>query len=474
MNLDDLINKITMDIKNDSSPVDQSFKKKFNNILIPIPINIKQDLLIAILKKLVTDFSPVVILPKSMKGKPGLSLIIEIIGENSTYFEDETMPIRPIIEQTKLVLIPEITLEIASKINLLMADSNISKIILEALLRKIPVNAGFSVLENASGSDLSFTLKNKINELKNSLTNMGITFQSFNEMFQPFGINTQSYDTSLEGVSQDQVENIICTEEDCTGCGLCLEKNIEAVKNIINTGADRIGSKVGVKIDIPQEVAKYIDHTMLKPQVTEDEIKQLCWEAKKYNFAAVCVNPAFVEFCSNYLKDTPVKVATVIGFPLGATTPHVKAFEAREAISKGADEIDMVINIGALKSKNYSLVEDDIHEVVKASQGRTVKVILETGLLSDEEKVAGCLLSKAAGADFVKTSTGFGPGGATVEDIFLMRTIVGLEMGVKASGGVRDFETAQQMIEAGASRIGASAGIKIIKGDKDTSKSSDY
>ncbi|MCK4665300.1 hypothetical protein KAU33_01030, partial [Candidatus Dependentiae bacterium] len=282
MNLDDMIKKITTDIKNDSSPIDQSLKKKFNNILIPIPVIIKQEILVTILKKLAKDFSPIVILPKSMKGNPGVSLIIEIIGENSTYFEDDTMPIRPIIEQTKLVLIPELTLEVASKINLLMADSNISKIILEALLRKIPVNAGFSVLESVSGSELPFTLKNKINELKNSLTNMGITFQSFSEMFQPFGINTQDYNVLLEGISQGQMENIICTEGDGISSGLCLGKDMEAVKNIINSGVDRIGSTVGIKIDIPEEVAKYIDHTMLKPQVTEDEIKQLCWEAKKY------------------------------------------------------------------------------------------------------------------------------------------------------------------------------------------------
>ncbi|HDS08600.1 MAG TPA: deoxyribose-phosphate aldolase [Firmicutes bacterium] len=270
---------------------------------------------------------------------------------------------------------------------------------------------------------------------------------------------------------------ITCDSPECSGCGLCLDKNIDAVKNIIENGADRIGSKPGITSDVPEDVAKYIDHTLLKPQVTDEEIRVLCDEARRYKFASVCVNPAHVEACSRLLKGSPVKVCTVIGFPLGATTSQVKAFETREAITKGAEEIDMVINIGALKSKKYSLVEEDIREVVKAAQGRLVKVILETGLLNQEEKVAGCLLSKAAGADFVKTSTGFGPGGATAEDIFLMRTVVGKEMGVKASGGVKDYKTAKEMIDAGATRIGASAGVKIIKGDSDSSgkeKPADY
>jgi deoxyribose-phosphate aldolase len=213
-----------------------------------------------------------------------------------------------------------------------------------------------------------------------------------------------------------------------------------------------------------------IDHTMLKPDATADQIAQLCYEARKYEFASVCVNPTHVKLCAELLQGTQVKVCTVIGFPLGASSPDVKAFEAQTAINDGATEIDMVLNIGALKAGDLTLVARDIHEVVKAGHaaGAIVKVIIETSLLTNEEKVTACLLSKEAGADFVKTSTGFSGGGATVEDVSLMKRVVGPGMGVKASGGVRDFEDAQSMVEAGATRLGASAGVKIIQGQQAT------
>lgn len=214
-----------------------------------------------------------------------------------------------------------------------------------------------------------------------------------------------------------------------------------------------------------RELARMIDHTLLKADATEEMIDTLCKEAAEYNFASVCVNPTWVKRSYSHLKDTEVKVCTVIGFPLGATTKEVKAFETTKTIEDGATEVDMVINIGALKSKQFDLVEEDIRAVVEAAKGKAlVKVILETGLLTQEEKVIGCELSKKAGADFVKTSTGFGNGGATYDDIKLMRETVGPEMGVKASGGVRDFEGSMQMIEAGATRIGASSGIAIVNG----------
>ncbi|MBC7084277.1 MAG: deoxyribose-phosphate aldolase [Firmicutes bacterium] len=213
------------------------------------------------------------------------------------------------------------------------------------------------------------------------------------------------------------------------------------------------------------DVAAMIDHTLLKPDATRDQIVKLCEEAKQYGFASVCVNPANVSLAASLLKGTPVKVCTVIGFPLGATTPTAKAIETRDAIANGATEVDMVINVGALKSGDYDLVKRDIEAVVEAARGKAiVKVILETALLTDEEKVKACLLAKMAGADFVKTSTGFGPGGATVEDVRLMRKVVGTDMGVKASGGIRNLESARKMIEAGASRIGASASVAIVKG----------
>lgn len=218
------------------------------------------------------------------------------------------------------------------------------------------------------------------------------------------------------------------------------------------------------------ELAKFIDHTSLKPDVKEEEILSLCKEAKENNFAAVCVNPTWVEKAVAELQGTDVKVATVVGFPLGANTPETKAFEAQDAVNRGAHEIDMVINIGQLKSGNNDHVERDIKAVVEAVNGKAiVKVIIETSLLNDSEKESACKLSVSAGAHFVKTSTGFSGGGATVEDVKLMREAVGPNIGVKASGGIRDRETAVAVVEAGATRIGASSGVAIVKGEKGTS-----
>ena len=215
-----------------------------------------------------------------------------------------------------------------------------------------------------------------------------------------------------------------------------------------------------------KELARFIDHTLLKPEATPSQIKKLCEEAKKYSFASVCVNPTNVALAAKLLDGSVVKVCTVIGFPLGANTSFVKAAETRDAVANGATEIDMVINVGALKAKNYDQVESDIRAVVEAAGGNLVKVIIETCLLTDDEKVKACELSKKAGADFVKTSTGFNKSGATPEDIALMRKTVGAKMGVKASGGVRDTEAALAMIKNGATRIGASASIAIIEGLK--------
>lgn len=240
---------------------------------------------------------------------------------------------------------------------------------------------------------------------------------------------------------------------------------IETSRELIRRGAERIVCTGGEKFQC-EDLARYIDHTLLKPNATEKDIEQLCAEAIQYHFASVCVNSAYVELCSRLLAGSGVKVCAVVGFPLGAMSTDAKAFETRYAVAHGADEIDMVINVGQLQSGNYAYVYDDIRAVVKAAAGHIVKVILETGLLNDDQKIAGCVLAKAAGADFVKTSTGFGPGGATPEDVALMRRIVGDDMGVKASGGIRDCSTAQKMIESGASRIGASASVSIVKGAK--------
>lgn len=217
---------------------------------------------------------------------------------------------------------------------------------------------------------------------------------------------------------------------------------------------------------IPESFAGYFDHTQLKPAATDEQIHDLCADARENGFASVCVNPCHVERCAAALRGPAVKVCTVIGFPLGSTTTAAKAFETRDAIANGADEVDMVINIGKLKSGDFRYVAEDIRTVVEAAGGRLVKVILETSMLTDEEKTAACVIAKAAGAHFVKTSTGFGGGGATTEDIALMRKVVGPDMGVKASGGIRDTETARKMIEAGANRIGASASVEIVAGEK--------
>jgi deoxyribose-phosphate aldolase len=266
----------------------------------------------------------------------------------------------------------------------------------------------------------------------------------------------------LAGAGSTPSVGTLC--DPCTACGLCVEKRAEDVESIIASGASRISAASGLGT-AGERVASMIDHTLLKPNATRQEIEKLCEEARRYRFASVCINPCNVPLCAQMLRMTNVKVCTVVGFPLGANRSEVKAFETERAIIDGAQEIDMVINVGALKSKDLDLVERDIRAVVEACRSIVVsKVIIEAALLTDEEKVEACRLAKAAGADFVKTSTGFGPGGATAHDVALMRATVGSEMGVKAAGGIRDAATAREMIEAGASRIGASASVKIVGG----------
>jgi deoxyribose-phosphate aldolase len=264
-----------------------------------------------------------------------------------------------------------------------------------------------------------------------------------------------------------------CKDGNCSD-GLCVIHNKEGVKNIVHNGASRVTAGMGIEAagGIETDLAKYIDHTLLKPEATKDEITLLCNEAKKYTFASVCIHPSYVPLCAKILRDSAVKVCTVIGFPLGATSTATKAFEAEHAVREGAKEVDMVINVGMLKSADYDYVENDIFAVVTTARryGALTKVIIETALLTDEEKVKACLLAKSAGADFVKTSTGFAKGGATVGDIALMRKVVGSAMGVKASGGVRTREEALAMVASGADRIGASASVKIVGGNGDAKK----
>ncbi len=269
------------------------------------------------------------------------------------------------------------------------------------------------------------------------------------------------------------------TQKNATGAN-CVVEVADGIKvktcfdnagHVVSAGAERLTSTVGV-IPPDKSLAGMIDHTLLKPDATADQIAQLCFEARKHHFASVCVNPTNVPLCADLLKGTDVKVCTVIGFPLGATSTEVKAFETQNAIENGATEIDMVINIGALKAGDNDLVARDIRGVVSVAHnaGALVKVIIETALLTDEEKVIACLLSKEAGADFVKTSTGFSSGGATVHDVALMRRTVGPNLGVKAAGGIHSHEEAEQLVAAGATRLGASAGVKIIQGGSSTPK----
>jgi deoxyribose-phosphate aldolase len=248
----------------------------------------------------------------------------------------------------------------------------------------------------------------------------------------------------------------------------------DSLKRLVHAGASRFGVRADAPsgfsaCDLAPPLARMIDHTALKPETTMSDVRTLSDEARRYCFASVCINPCYVALCAELLKGTPVAVCTVIGFPLGANRPEIKAREAELSIRDGATEVDMVLNVGMLKSAEYEYVEADIKAVVDAARKRSrivTKVILETALLSDEEKVIACVLAQNAGADFVKTSTGFSKGGATAADIALMRRAVGKDMGVKASGGIRSTEDAETMIAHGATRIGASASVAILKGLK--------
>jgi deoxyribose-phosphate aldolase len=262
----------------------------------------------------------------------------------------------------------------------------------------------------------------------------------------------------------------LCCENGVCSDNLCVVHNQTGVRSILQGGADRITAGIGLKAgNFDLSLARMIDHTLLKPEATKQQVEELCAEAKQYSFASVCINPSFVKLCAQLLRGTSVKVCTVIGFPLGSTSTEAKTFEADQALRDGARELDMVLNVGMLKSGENHYVENDIRSVAQAvhRSGALLKVIIETGLLTDEEKIRACVLAKRAGADFVKTSTGFSKGGATAGDIRLMRKVVGSGLGVKASGGVRTQEQALELIESGADRIGASASVKIVMGEKE-------
>ncbi len=258
--------------------------------------------------------------------------------------------------------------------------------------------------------------------------------------------------TDLERIVQEELQT----------SGRWVNDHPEYGEYLVECGADRLSCTIGLIRRVKEDLARMIDHTLLKPEATTPQIMKLIEEARENHFASVCVNPYWVTLCAGELRGSGVDVCTVVGFPLGATTRDTKAAEAREAISNGATEIDMVLNIGALKDGNHNYVRQDINGVVKAAEGRVVKVILETCLLADREIIAASLVAQEAGASFVKTSTGFNQGGATAAHVALMRRVVGHKMGVKASGGVRSFGEALAMLESGANRIGASASVAIV------------
>jgi deoxyribose-phosphate aldolase len=280
-------------------------------------------------------------------------------------------------------------------------------------------------------------------------------------------MTSRDRDDLIEAITREVLTAVAGeTWDDCLACvGNCVAHSTEKVRDVIAAGASRV-TYVGNGADVPTDLAGFIDHTLLKPDATASQVDEMCREALEYGFASVCVNPTWVKRVATHLAGSDVKTCVVVGFPLGASMPEIKAMEARRAIRDGAEEVDMVINVGALKSGDHDLVQRDIAGVADACReaGVVCKVILETALLEDSEKVIASRLARQAKADFVKTSTGFGPGGATVYDVALMREAVGPEMGVKASGGIRSADDVKQMIAAGATRIGASAGVSIVTG----------
>ena len=270
----------------------------------------------------------------------------------------------------------------------------------------------------------------------------------------------------IDEVTRRVMEHLAGDADICDCDGACAARSADKVRQVVANGATRVSYR-GDGSEVPLDLAHYIDHTLLKPDATSADIDRLCDEAAEFGFASVCVNPTWVRRCAERLRGTEVRVASVVGFPFGAMVPQVKATEARQALRDGAREIDMVINIGALKSGEADLVREDIRRISEACHevGAVNKVILETAMLSDEEKVTASHLALQAKADYVKTSTGFGGGGATVRDVLLMRETVGPGMGIKASGGIRTADDVREMMAAGATRIGASAGVAIVTGE---------
>ncbi|GAB4275571.1 MAG: hypothetical protein Kow0029_16860 [Candidatus Rifleibacteriota bacterium] len=409
-------------------------------------------------------------------GGESLTRSFELVHSKNT-------PAHKALEGIDHLVVPSMSINSLSKAANLIADSFATRVLSHAIIEGIKVTIADESIIDANRY-FSAGVANKIAGFRRELESMGVSFQKLSGIHVTPShkcsgcsaencANCTTCNSSLAKtpeVSTNTANNDVCSTDSCSkSYGSCVAYCANKVKELIEAGANRIDK--GFDAPIPSnELARYIDHTLLKANATKDEIIKLCEEARQHHFASVCVNPANVALAASLLKGSDVKVCTVVGFPLGATSTFVKVMETRDAIANGATEIDMVINVGALKSKDYELVKNDIARVVEAANGHTVKVILETSLLSDEEKIKACELAKLAGADFVKTSTGFSTGGATLEDVCLMRQVVGPNMGVKASGGIRDAQTAQRMIQMGATRIGASASVAIVRNEKDSGK----
>lgn len=399
-------------------------------------------------------------------------------------------PAHTVIRDVREITIPSLSMNTLSKAANLLADTYASQVISFALCEGIPVVVTDESIIDA-GRYFPTGVARRIDALRRELEGMGVRFQRGSIAMKPdhkcatcvgsTGCTSCQPAPSEASAAIAATRPATATAAPSPAAGACLQDQCSrtygscasscegSVKKVVAAGADRIEKGLDAPLPAP-ELARFIDHTLLKPNATVAEITKLCEEARQYSFASVCVNPGHVALAAKLLQGSPVKVCTVVGFPLGATSTFTKVMETRDSIANGAGEIDMVINVGALKSKDYELVKNDIARVVEAASGHCVKVILETSLLNQEEKIKACELSKLAGADFVKTSTGFSTGGATAEDIALMRRVVGPTMGVKASGGIRDTQTAQQMIAAGATRIGASASVGIVKGETPAGK----
>jgi deoxyribose-phosphate aldolase len=421
---------------------------------------------LALIEQLAEQYSKVVIaISPSAEKIIGLPALRRTVPAAEVLMSGE---VAAILEGVDAIYLPNMSLNAAAKIGRLTPDSFVCILAIEGLLRAIPMIASKDSIFPAGidQTKVPTKIRQRIERMLTNLSDMGAKVCSLTDLLkQPaMPLSSQPGQTAL--ICQ-------CSQShngDCSACGKCVSINPQAVESLLSSGANRVAAAIGTAPS-SQDVAAMIDHTLLKPDATEAQIKKLCQEALQHGFASVCVNPSWVSLAAQLVAGSRVKVCTVIGFPLGATTPTAKSIETRDAIANGAEEIDMVLNVGALKSGDDQRVKKDIEAVVQAVGGKAiVKVILETALLTREEKIKACLLAKMAGADFVKTSTGFSSGGATVEDIALMRETVGPEMGVKASGGVGDIQTAKAMLAAGATRIGASASVAIATGQKTSHK----